>query len=167
MSSIVGLSNFFKLPKLHEGAGGGSATVPFEISATANGSNVIISLGYGTVNNVIPANINTTFTISNNVTRYVVIDCNMSQGQVSSCNWALDTTSPSPPNVQISTPPSTCKVNIGIIVNGTVFKLFPDYNVSIRAMEAYRAAKASPIPLNEIPFDLYFTYIIMAASSVF
>lgn len=140
--------------------GGGSLNCPFDInSAVENNQAVITFPNLGTVNNILPSNIDSFITVSATGTFYIIVQVLTNTNQVSSATIVSSTIPPIPPVAQISAAPGTVNILIGLIINGTAIKTWGCKGITLTPIEAFKTAKSSPAPF-EAKYDIYYTWAI-------
>jgi hypothetical protein len=120
------------------GGGTPQVTHPFQITSFADpeGSpespTYLVTVQPGTINNILPENIFsggiglTEFSLPRNVLRYVCLSATSNDGSISSCTLSVDSSVPSQQTAVANTLPSSFKVLLGVVYNGTVKQIATD-----------------------------------------
>lgn len=141
--------------KIKPGAGT-VVTCPFDATiAPATGTNINVTLRAGTVNNLLPDNMFTTFTVDSTSIIQVKATATTNGQAVTSVTLNVDTTAAS---VQTPTPfalPSTVDVLISVIVNGIAYRIIPCGTINLVGQQQFitdKSPPATPGTLNYIPY---------------
>jgi hypothetical protein len=143
-------------------AGQGNLQCMFDINAAVNADRTIALITFpnsGTVNNVLPSNINSTLSVSASGTFYVICTISTNTNQVASAVVTTSTSPPTPPTALLGAAPGTVNVLIGLVINGVAIKAWSCKGITLTPIEAFRTAKASPAPF-EAKYDIYYTWAI-------
>ena len=135
-------------------AGGGQE--PWDVTVTPDGENYKIKVIPGVFGNAVMSNYDDEETITDAV-HWVYLDITTSNGAVTACTWAQQTSIPTPSGTNAGTPPITFKYPIAIVDDGTVYKLVEGKSFFVSSVEAFRNEKGSPTA-GELPYDIYYAW---------
>ena len=107
-------------------------TCPFDVTASASGSDLAISVLPGLVNGVLPSNIFTTLTASSSGKKYIVVSCDSNGKNVTSASMAVETSIPTAPLATINSAPTQFKVIVAVVSGSSVYKTIPCGNILAR-----------------------------------
>jgi hypothetical protein len=140
-------------------AGGSSPEeCPFDITITETAGPVFTaSFRPGTINQLLPSNYLTGVTVPETGTRYLVLSCTTSNGQITAAAFAADTTAPDSIVPVAGTPPLGFKVLIGVVIDHVATKVWGCGNIQVIPLEAFRLDKVSPL-VGQLPYDVYYTW---------
>lgn len=128
-------------------------TVPF--TATVNGLN--LTLTNGTVNGLVPTNINSTFVVSSSGTQYLLLTVNTANAQVTSSSVSVSSIPAAVINVVQGQPPLIFDICIYVIVNTVPYRVIGNGSLVCTPYEAWRFAKAMTSP-DSMPYDSYYSW---------
>ena len=136
-----------------------SAAGRFPFDGTINDDQLTVRPG--TVNQIIATNYQDSFTIDTETKQYFVLDCVINNGRLVSMSFAVDAEEPGAPTVEKNLPPSTFKILVAILDNGSYNKVIGNGMVTANVVEVYRAAKPpGDTGAGELPLDIYYTWSI-------
>lgn len=150
------------------GANAGVAqSCPFDVTATPSGSNLLISVVAGTVNNLFPVNyINclnpqtTPISVTTSNNNYIYIQVETSGENVTSCEIKSSTTTPSIPSPTTPLPPTTINVPIAVVVtSGAVYKAIACGDISLQSVEVFRQS-VTPASAGDNAYQIYYNWIM-------
>jgi hypothetical protein len=135
---VTGDGTHISIKQTPGGGGTPQVTHPFQITSFADpeGSpespTYLVTVQPGTINNILPENIFsggiglTEFSLPRNALRYVCLSATSNDGSISSCTLSVDSSVPSQQTAVANTLPSSFKVLIGVVYNGTVKQIATD-----------------------------------------
>ena len=130
---------------------------PFDITIdTSAGTFTLVT---GTVNGIVPNNINNTFTIATVGTRYVYITCSAINGVLTGCTINVGSSQPAPIGTNIGYPQNSFNIPIYVVVNGTAFRVINRTSLQVLSKEAFRVQKSMFTP-DTLPYDSYYTWSV-------
>lgn len=135
--------------------GGGGGPCPFDITVAAGTA----TFRAGTINQLLPSNYLTGIAIPGVGTRYIVLNCTASNGEITSAAFAADSSPPPAITPYAGQPPVSFKVLIGVTINGAAVKVWGCGNITARPEEAFRLQKVTPVA-GQVPYDVYYTWDI-------
>lgn len=141
---------------------GGNLNCPFDMNVSINSDANTATITFpnsGTVNNVLPSNIDSSLAVSATGTSYIIVQISTNTNIVASAIITSSSTAPTPPNALLNAAPGTVNVLIGLIINGTAVKSWGCKGITLTPIEAFRTAKTSPAPF-EAKYDIYYTWSI-------
>lgn len=133
--------------------GGGSDPAPFDITITSTTA----TFRPGTINSRLPSNYLSGITVPLSGTRYLVLNCSASNGDVTAASFSSDASAPAAIAPYAGQPPISFKILIGVLVDGVATKVWGDGNIQATPVEAFRIQKASPVA-GQLPYDVYYTW---------
>jgi hypothetical protein len=139
--------------------GGGTVTTTYPFDITVNVSAGTFTLVTGTVNGIVPNNINNTFTISTVGTRYVYITCSAINGVFTGCTINVGSSQPAPIGTNIAYPQNSFNIPIHVVVNGTAFRVINRTSLQVLSKEVFRVQKSMFTP-DTLPYDSYYTWSV-------
>lgn len=126
---------------------------PFDISIT--GTTAIFRAG--TINGLLPSNYLTGVTVVASGTRYLVLNCTASNGQITAASFEADSSVPPALAPTAGQPPTSFKVLIGVSIDAVPFKVWGSGNIQAFGREMFRLAVASPVA-GQLPYSIYYTW---------
>lgn len=126
---------------------------PFTVSI----SGTSLTVSSGTVNGLVPTNINSTFIITGTGTEYFYLTVSTANAKVTSSSFAAGAIAPSAIDVIQGQPPSSFDICIYVIVNGVPFRTIGNGSLVCTPYEAWRFAKAMTSP-DSMPYDSYYSW---------
>lgn len=146
--------------------GGGSTptTHPFQITSTIDPESdpedpsYLVTVRPGTINSLLPTNLLdgeelNQFALAGDTLKYVVLSCTAASNVLTSCELSLDSSAPTGQTPLAFALPSTYKVLLGIVYNGTVHQIV-NTNLSVSAKQAYITDKTNAVP-GSLPYNLF------------
>ena len=124
---------------------------------TASVSGTSLTITSGTVNGLVPTNINSTFIITGTGTEYLYLTVSTANAKVISSSLAAGAIAPSAIDVIQGQPPSSFDICIYVIVNGVPFRTIGNGSLVCTPYEAWRFAKAMTSP-DSMPYDSYYSW---------
>lgn len=124
---------------------------------TASVSGTSLTVTSGTVNGLVPTNINSTFIITGTGTEYLYLTVSTANAKVTSSSFAVGAIAPSAIDVIQGQPPSSFDICIYVIVNGILFRTIGNGSLVCTPYEAWRFAKAMTSP-DSMPYDSYYSW---------
>ena len=146
------------------GSGGGttpaaSENTAFDVDVTASGSGYRLDVHPGTVNGLLPTNYNLTHTTASTAeVVYLVLNCTVVNGAISSATLAFETAPADPVGSQVAAPPGAFAWTLGLLIAGKWYKLVAG-SLMATPQELFRVAKPSFSP-GELPYDAYYTWAV-------
>ena len=131
-----------------------SSAPPFDLSSI---DATTISLSTGTVNNIIPTNVNTPLTITGVGTEYVSLNVSATNAKVVSSSFSITTSSPAAIGVVQGQPPTSFSVCTHVLVNGSSSRVIGNSSLVFTPYEAWRLAKVMTSP-DSMPYDSYYSW---------
>jgi len=129
------------------------AAAPFTVSI----SGTSLTVSSGTVNGLVPTNINSTFIITGTGTEYFYLTVGASNAKVVSSSLAAGAIAPPAIDVIQGQPPLVFYICIYVIVNGVPFRTIGNGSLICTPYEAWRFAKAMTSP-DSMPYDSYYSW---------
>lgn len=157
LSTPIGLP-MFELPTAEvgtppQGTGGTAQRCPFDITITGT----TVTFEPGTINSLLPSNYATGVTIPALGTRYLVLDCTASNGEITTAAFAADSSVPPAIAPFMGEPPTSFKILIGVVVDSVATKVWGCGNIQAEGAEVFRLQKVTPAA-GELPYDVYYTW---------
>lgn len=142
--------------------GGSSAAAaedcPFDITITETAGPIYTAtFRAGTINSLLPSNYLTGVTVPATGTRYLVLDCTASNGEITSAAFAAETSAPPAIVPYAGQPPVAFKILIGVVIDTVAVKVWGCGNIQASGAESFRLQKASPTA-GQLPYDVYYTW---------
>lgn len=145
--------------RVKPGAGGaGPEICPFECSVKSVGSNLIVKVSPGAINNLVPTNMFNAFTVASGSAHIYVKAAVVSDGQkVTSSALTVDTTAPIPQVPVPSALPAAVDVLLAIVKDGKPYKVISCGSVYLQGQEQFRVGKdaAEPGQLAYTPYYIW------------
>lgn len=140
----------------------GAVDYPFDITITDIAGTLYATFYPGTINQLLPSNMLSSFVVPASGTRYLVLDCTASNGEITSAALAVDTAPPDAFVPYAGQPPVAFKILIGLSVDGVAFKTWGSGSIMAIGGESFRLQKASPTA-GQLPYDVYYTWVLSVA----
>lgn len=142
-------------------AGGDDGPFPFDVDLIdlVPGTSKTATVRPGSINNIIPSNYLTPYTLLNATQYFVVLTVTVTANAVASCVLSMPTTAPTGIPVALAAPPTSFQVLLGVVIAGVWYRLIGDGSLSATTVEAFRVSKTAPAP-GTLPYDLYYTWEI-------
>ena len=134
-------------------ASANTARYPFDISVAGT----TVTFRAGTINGFLPTNYLTGVTTVATGTRYLVLNCTASNGQITAATFSVDSSQPGAIAPYQGQPPTSFKILIGLTIDGKAFKIWGNGNIQADPVEAFRIDKVSP-PAGTLPYVIYYTW---------
>lgn len=132
---------------------------PWAVTATninVTNKTADIRISPGSINGVVPSNINEEFSVSNNGTvYYIYCSVTAANGAVVSCTIAVSATAPSGFGLASELPPTSFEVFLGSWSYGKA--LITQENIGVEVYEAYREPKTPDFP-GDRPYRSYYSW---------
>lgn len=126
---------------------------PFDISIVGTTA----TFRAGTINGLLPSNYLTGVTVVSSGTRYLVLNCTSSNGQITAASFAADSSVPPALAPTAGQPPTSFKILIGISIDAAPFKVWGSGNIQAFGREMFRLAVVSPVA-GQLPYSIYYTW---------
>jgi hypothetical protein len=145
------------------GGGGTPATVhPFKVSASANETNVIVTVRPGTINSVLPsntftANALTPLTLALDTIGHVVLSATSDGAQITSAVLSVDLAAPDAQTPAPFSVPTSAKWLLGVVYNTSVYQLITD-NLDVSGVQQFIADRASPAAPGQLPYEPFYVW---------
>lgn len=145
--------------KQQESDGTAAAILPFDVTLVdfVPGTSKTASVSPGSINNIIPSNYLTTYTLLNVTQYFLVLSVTVSSNAVASCTLSCGASAPTGIPVALGAPPTSFEVLLGVVIDGVWYRTIGDGSLTATSMEAFRVSKSSPAP-GTLPYDLYYTW---------
>jgi hypothetical protein len=160
MSLIQNLVPEFRTPMLAENSNI-SPICPFDLKVIASNGVYQVSIHPGTINNYLVTNYLSGVSVGLNTTKFLAIRCSTNNGKIISAELMALNDAPEAFDITESRPPISFDILIGIIINGTTYKVWNCSNISIESKESFRADKESYGP-GESPYSIWYTWSIVS-----
>lgn len=131
-----------------------TTTPPFDLTSP---SATTVTISTGTVNNVIPTNVNTPLTITGVGVEYVTLTMSATNAKVVSSSFSITTSSPAAISVVQGQPPSSFSVCTHVLVDGSSSRVIGSGSLVFTPYEAWRLAKVMVSP-DSMPYDSYYSW---------
>lgn len=132
---------------------GARAPAPFDITVTGTTA----TFRAGTINSLLPSNYLAGVTIVSTGTRYLVLNCTSSNGQITAASFSADVSPPSAIAPYAGQPPVAFSILIGVTINAAAVKVWANGNIGAYGAESFRLQKASPVA-GQVPYDIYYSW---------
>lgn len=137
------------------GRPGQEGTEPLPFDVTIEGTTM--SVRPGTINGLMPSNNLDEVTISLSSTYYLHLDCTANNGQIVTAELSAPTIQPGAVAPTLGQPPTSLKVLLAVIHEGTAFRIWGNGNVHAAPEESFRIDRAAPAA-GELPYEIYYTW---------
>lgn len=115
-----------------------------------------IKIAPGSINNVVPSNIDQEFEVKiDDTIYYIYCFVKTSNGSVESCQIAVSNNKPSGFGISELIPPSSFDIFIGSFCNGRSF--VAKDNISIQVYEVFKKSRQPNFP-GDRPYDIYYSW---------
>lgn len=132
---------------------GARAAAPFDITVTGTTA----TFRAGTINSLLPSNYLTGVTIVATGTRYLVLNCTSSNGEITAASFSADVAPPSAIVPYAGQPPVLFSILIGVTIDAAAVKVWGNGNIGAAGAESFRLQKASPVA-GQLPYDVYYSW---------
>lgn len=132
---------------------GANDSAPFDL--TVDGTTCTFRAG--TINGLLPSNYLTGVTISATGTRYLVLNCTASNGQITGASFSADTSQPGAIAPTIGVPPSVFSLLIGLTIDGEPIKIWEGGNIAAAPAESFRVDRSVATP-GALPYEIFYTW---------
>lgn len=137
-----------------------SRVCPFDITMTPDGlGDFTATFRAGTINQLLPSNYLTGVAVVGTGTRYLVLDCTASNGEITAAAFAADSTVPDAIAPFAGEPPTAFKILIGVSIDGVATKVWGCGNIQALAQESFRLQRLSPAA-GQLPYEVYYTWAL-------
>lgn len=152
-------------PGPRRGGGTGVARVcPFDITITETaGPTFTATFQPGIINGLLPSNYLTGVVVPASGTRYLVLSCTASNGEITAAAFAADSTVPDAIAPSAGEPPTAFKLLIGVCIDAVATKVWGCGNIQAEGAESFRIQKVSPTA-GQLPYDVYYTWNLQLLS---
>lgn len=141
-----------------------SRLCPFDITITETAGPVFTAtFRAGTINQLLPSNYLTGVVVPASGTRYLVLDCTASNGEITAAAFAADTTVPDAIAPFAGQPPTAFKILIGVCTDTVASKVWGCGNIQAMAQESFRLQRVSPTA-GQLPYEVYYTWALSLIS---
>jgi hypothetical protein len=147
-------------------SGGGtstpSTTHPFKVSASANETNVIVTVRPGTINSVLPSNTFTDnaltpLTLALDTIGHVVLTATSDGTQITSAVLSVDVAAPAAQTPVAFSVPTLAKWLLAVVFNSSVYQVVTD-NLTVAGVQQFIADRASPAVPGQLPYQPYYVW---------
>jgi hypothetical protein len=135
-----------------------SSAYPFDITITETAGPIYTAtFRAGTINGLLPSNYLTGVVVSNPGTKYLVLNCTASNGQITAASFAAEASAPAAITPFAGQPPTSFAILIGITIDAEATKVWGNGNIQASGTESFRLQKVSPVA-GQVPYDIYYTW---------
>jgi hypothetical protein len=142
---------------LDAGGRGGTGDCPFAITLTEAGSAYTATFRAGTINSLLPSNYLTGVAVPATGTKYLVLTCTASNGEITAATFSADATAPAAIVPFAGQPPTSFKILIGVVIDGALVQVWGCGNIQALGVESFRVQKGAPVA-GQVPYDVYYTW---------
>lgn len=133
-----------------------AAVVRYPFQPTISGTTVTVR--NGTLNNVAPTNISSSFYYPGG-TYYLVLTCYSSSGVITSSALSIDGSAPSAISSSLGFPPTSFGILLYVLTGGAAIRVIGTGSLQAVASESLRVQKTITTP-DMLPYDSYYTWQI-------
>lgn len=137
---------------------GAAETCPFDITiATDELLGLYATFRAGTINQLLPDNYLSGVVVPDTGTKYLVLNCTASNGQITGATFTADDDPPDAIEPFAGQPPTTFAILIGVVIDGEAVKVWGCGNIQALGIESFRLQKVTPVA-GGLPYDVYYTW---------
>ncbi len=136
---------------------GGAGPFPFDITISGSPGSYIATFYPGVINQLLPSNYLSGVAIPDTGTRYLVLNCTASSGEITAAAFSADVSPPAAIAPFAGQPPTAFSILIGVVVDIVPFKVWGNGNIQASGTESFRLNVLTPVA-GALPYDVYYTW---------
>jgi hypothetical protein len=138
---------------------GARRVCPFDITIELDEllDELVATFRPGTINQLLPDNYLTGVVVPDTGTKYLVLNCTASSGQITGATFTAEDDPPDALEPFAGEPPTAFELLIGVVVDGVAVKVWGCGNIQALPVEAFRLQKITPVA-GQVPYDVYYTW---------